>query len=848
MHKKQMAPEEQVDNNIDQAPSLDEGEEVLKNLPYFTNYFELPVNNTDYIARKNFDLRNEYLLKKYYSYKSATPYNNVENNNTEDGSLRKNSITNISDTTSSMKDIFKLRKIIDKFFDDSDIILDVHDLEEIEKFENDTEIAKKLNKGSDSNATSRISENKNDENHISTNKNYNRDSSAIERLEAIGAKCTSSYYKYIERLETVRQVDNISLSRYNVWMPAVRKNAACSLSTNGEKSIYESKTTPLFIKGTQYLSDAADPYGGMSVMPSLFGEQKLPMLVYHCAVTTGDNVYMLGGLMACYLYDEDAPSLKDFEVSGVKNLPPPLIPEIINCPSMISNPYLYVLSMSSKHLSKPEVSGQVPPPLISAQGSKITERHIFIYGGFEIKTVATFGKNGKIHLSKTAFVNGSGYILDIVTCKFTKIEILGRPYGGFNYPTVKARFGHAQAVANNQSNLSTTVSNTVSRVEKSESQSTANMDVNELRKYVESRTFNSRGNSLLTSICSIYIFGGYSQTTDDYYCTMDDMWKIEITVVSKGKLGYLKFSPSAYATMIEKPQDSGLWPSKRAFPGFVVPPVQLSSEVDFGDFETRLLERLKSSFHVETNLFDNDQKEDSPILKVQTSNTEEMSISSHLTGYSEGMQKKSSPSCLSLYSKRNGKLESESNKGKILIIHGGSDHTNVIGDMWLFNFTKETWEHEHFLIKNPQEDRYKAIDIPLVGHTLTFIGYSAVSFGGLTQDDINSVYNLGDEAKVGGDHEGLALGSNLVNYINLKTFQLESKELKLVAGTDEYKLVRDKTVNARSTVLAIGCIVAMNNGSYLLIGGVLAERSKLSKFYLRGAAVSLTLPAMSIMA
>lgn len=47
--------------------------------------------------------------------------------------------------------------------------------------------------------------------------------------------------------------------------------------------------------------------------------------------------------------------LNDFFVDGIKNLPPPLLPQVINNPSMVNNPHLYVASIPSCRFSKPKM-------------------------------------------------------------------------------------------------------------------------------------------------------------------------------------------------------------------------------------------------------------------------------------------------------------------------------------------------------------------------------------------------------------------------------------------------------------------------------------------------------------
>ncbi|CAI6900870.1 ANL_collapsed_G0053630.mRNA.1.CDS.1 [Saccharomyces cerevisiae] len=52
--------------------------------------------------------------------------------------------------------------------------------------------------------------------------------------------------------------------------------------------------------------------------------------------------------------------------------------------------------------------------------------HIFLYGGFEIKSETQVDDKGRYFIRKE-LLNNTGYILDTVTFNFSKIELVAPP-------------------------------------------------------------------------------------------------------------------------------------------------------------------------------------------------------------------------------------------------------------------------------------------------------------------------------------------------------------------------------------------------------------------------------------
>ena len=438
----------------------------------------------------------------------------------------------------------------------------------------------------------------------STATNSRKSSASQQRQqEQESAEFTAPYLKYYQRLLTVNLRGWDILKRYNLWLPTVRPDFQNILLSNrtppsnninqsekiGEMDMVErmqEKTNPLFIGGANYVPEQYDTYAGSSLVTSLFSELKLPAFTYHCSVNINDSIYILGGLIPCYQYDEEAPNLHDFVVDPIKNLPPPILEEIINDPSMISNPYLYFTNLSSNHLSKPEISGHIPPPLICAQGSKLTERHIFFYGGFELKTESTYDNEGRFYLKKSVFLNNDGYILDTMTFKFTKVEIISQQQSSTS--TLSSVSTAKKAMPSMKHPTGSSHNNVYSNMPPRFGHIL--FSTNEIPSSVDDSNFSA------SHSYSILVFGGYTQTTDDKYIAMNDLWKIEVPVQMRGKRGYCKFADTAMATLITKENCKDEWPCER---GFVSVCSIDKSILESYNFETELLENLEKNFRIE---------------------------------------------------------------------------------------------------------------------------------------------------------------------------------------------------------------------------------------------------------
>lgn len=719
-----------------------------------------------------------------------------------------------------------------------------------------------------------------------------------ERLEILRSRSTRSYFKYYKKLLTVDLRDSDVLKRHNLWMPMITKKFRFLLVPNTEAEdtsfttpvpaylqpsdldIFQKKTCPLFINGTDCVPKSYDTFSGSSVVTSIFSEYKLPSLSYHCSVELNDQLFIVGGLMACHRYDEEAPDLKDFYVDGIENLPPPLLPELINNPSMISNPHLYCVSLTSSRLTRPDISGYIPPPLVCTQGCKLTERHIFFYGGFEIKSETQVDEKGRYFIRKRAFLNNTGYILDTVTFNFSKIELAAPPYQFAIYNNFSPRFGHMQTSvsnANNNSANENTPSSTKGRRSISPyCRGNGEYKIDDLVGSSESKDYlpggsmsnitNPRSSDSLppktcspgkhtcSSVNTILIFGGYSQTGDDKYEAMNDMWKIDIPVISRGKRNYYKFADTVTATKIPVIDDPELWPSRRAFSACCVPDYFTK---DAEPIETRLLRNLRNDFSIDVEIQPGN-KPSQPLFpniphsrKEKKNGHESKHASSSGNSTSEESSSKSprnttsSPPTSPKHTPLLNGLKKGTSFGRTVAFHGGSDGYNVCCDMWWFDFDSEKWTKIDLYAKTQNEsDGMVPIKLCMVGHSMTTVGHTVMFIGGLRQGDVDRLYR--DEPLPKEIISGVPLGSGVINVVDLDTQCLQGCKLVRSDGDTKDSVVMDAHVGTPHQVLTVAGTIALVNGTMTLVGGVAADRRNISKLYMRGAVLQFILPSMNL--
>lgn len=769
-------------------------------LKYATNYVSVIAPPIGRNTKARIRTENEEWLKKYYMSKKLINH----------ATLRQGSVTSASDVSASHSDRSKSNTFLDKLLDHTEDFPDPLDFR-IPNYEMNEDLSEEEK----------------------------------ERRAITESVATSSYFSHYQKLRTVNLFNRDVLKRHTLWMPTM-KDEFKKIVTNmkdTKKPLSDHKICPLFIEGTNYIPKEYDAYGGCTMISSVFSEYKLPAFCYHCAVEVNDQVYIMGGLVACHKYDEEAPNLKDFVVDGVGNLPPPLLPKIINNPSMINNSRLYVMSVTSSHVMRLEMSGTVPPPLLCMRGSKLTERHIFFYGGLEIKTECTCDENGVYHLKKRAFLNNTGYILDTMTCRFSKIELMAQPYKFVSFPTLSARFGHMQMSIPpkhypcNHGRGNDYHDSACMDIPSSEN--STGWSSSAVSLCASPRNCNTNHGS---GLYTILIFGGYRQTGDDNYEAMNDFWRIEVPVLVRGKRGYYKFGDTAHATIIPRTNGADPWPSCRAFCGYSLADTALLGKSNPHD---GLLSRLAENFCIESAA---EKHKSKPIFPNIPHTRKE---ASHSRQHNSGKESRSdSTSSLrhrigspvqSYSSLQSRKLASE---GGVVVIHGGSDNTKVLGDMWWFDLESETWTSITTYGKDEVEGLVP-IDIRLVGQSMVSVGHISVSLGGFTQEEVDKLFL--NKASKGTTETTRKIGTDILNIFDLTTQCLQGHTVTVKGdGKDRQLVLADDKDDQINTVTSFGCQVIHSNGTIALVGGLIAQRSTVEDCYLRGTVLECVLPSVSL--
>lgn len=744
-----------------------------------------------------------------------------------------------------------------------------------------------------------------------------RNDSISQVKDIIDMKFASPYVKYYKKLLTV-DLNNLDvLKRHNLWIPIIRDDCKDLLVGDfiEEEDIFSQKTCPLFSKGLDCIPTIYDAFLGCSVMKSIFSEYKFPALIYHSSITMNKRIFMFGGLIPCYRYDAEAPNPDKYYVDGIKNLPPPLLPDIINNPTLVNNPHLYIYSIDSSRLSRPALCGQIPPPLICATVSKLTERHILFYGGFEIKTETKLNKDGKYYLKRTSLLNNTAYILDTVGLYFTKVDIVAQSYQHVRYPTFTARFGHMQVSTSDIDDigfstntptppLNTTIPGTPD---------SNSLKINKCFRMPPHGTHKPILNHLNhgVNVYTVIIFGGYRQTGDDKYEAMNDMWKLDIKVVGRGKRNFLKFDDTANAVKIPISSTDDSWPSKRAFFAYNIPTTRLiNKEVKLENLLKNLEENFKIDFKTtkrqertnSTNLSDfgkgnsnSPQQSNSRERKYSTSFGSELhhsvsmqrdhaSISSSTSSTKQKVANTATSDTQTNGLKHISTSSSqtpEGSRGRVIVIHGGSNNADVFGDMWWFNLDKGTWKRvdTYGTRCDDPKNRINA-QMKLVGHSMTTLGFMSVLVGGLSNGDVRQLYpNLlplkenpvMEKDDLEEEMEQLSTKNSAINIIDLRTSciqgSLETNAMESQECANKQEEVYEDKASANNIpsikpsssdsntpseqskshrVSSVGGCVLESEGSVFLVGGLAARRESLNKMYLRGSLLEFVLPSNSL--
>lgn len=279
-------------------------------------------------------------------------------------------------------------------------------------------------------------------------------------------KVPYTFFEYQNSKDT--SVDNTYGGVYNqnIFIPrAVLRPIDSDSETNNKN---ESLTDDELVKYEDILrkSDGVNFFTGYHSMPRLSlrastkagkflgsEENKLqcPNICYPSHVEIDDITYIFGGL--CLEKKNDFGHLgipKDVTVDKISihfpcELPPHVDKEILTSPFMTPFNFLllFEIEKSSVVYLNPDILGEFPHALCNSQGCKISNTHAFFFGGFEIHTLSVEYKDNidRWIIKRDITMNKYGYILDVKTLKFIRIEL--KSIGEVDFSI--ERIGHAIA-------------------------------------------------------------------------------------------------------------------------------------------------------------------------------------------------------------------------------------------------------------------------------------------------------------------------------------------------------------------------------------------------------------------
>lgn len=652
-----------------------------------------------------------------------------------------------------------------------------------------------------------------------SSKSYSVDTS----MEHQASEAAKIYQKYKQKFASAigSSALNDDAAKENMWVPIAAWNP--NLADMNAK-LYTSFKIRLQVP----YSDTC-PITVTKLYPPVFSETKVPALAYHSIVNLNSSLFILGGLSPCYDYSDTAPDLSSLHVDGIKNLPPPLDPAVINNPSMIPNKHLYTFDYSSSKWKKAETSGQNPPPLICIQGSMLTDRHIFYYGGFEIKhEVSIDEKTNEYFIKKRAVLNDTAYILDTLCLKFAKIQLVAQPTKYVKFPNTVPRFGHLQVSLKTHSYKSSKSASTGLDSPPSSSSSSSN-DRNAASNTLEdpmlnfvssSMTLNSDSiisptSSSTPGVYTILIMGGYKDGEDERFEPISDLWKVEVTVLSRGKRNFLKFADTALVTIIsslpQKSTDEALkreyykkWPLPR---GFMASYITDTDALKSKTMDEGLLEKLMQNFKIIENVSEKPMNADTPAPKRTMAHP---SLTKRLN--------------------------------KTLIIHGGSANGHIHGDMWFYDLDEGTWTKSVLQARDKETGDLRQVEFPLTGHTLIDHKQITVVIGGMNQLDVEQSRHWKNWKSHTERLHPIHQTSGAFTFINVPMRTIKNFPVDSLKAADRSKYTDDMMLSA----LRLCCNPVIYENDYVwTVGGLIGDTEN-SRIYLRGAISLVSFPWIDI--
>ncbi|XBW37850.1 hypothetical protein QEN19_003426 [Hanseniaspora menglaensis] len=581
------------------------------------------------------------------------------------------------------------------------------------------------------------------------------------------------YSSYLKRGNIVGSMDiEIEKTNLNVWIPV-------SFFSN---ELYQRLNNINFDDfNNNKITDVPEKRGefdGAGFTQKLYGKHKIPALTYHTAVESKDNnVYVLGGMHPYCDSFTSASALKDFYCSKMNNLPEPLSYNILENPNMVYNKFIYKIDTSLNTVIRYTPQGDVPPPLICAKVSRLNKRLLFYFGGLELITEAVVDETDdqQVFLKRKTVMNKKCYVLNVDNNVFTKIKLDVENITSKNIDSrnleMLTRFGHSQCVLTYQflkefeqgyhpflirkenrklyfeneklnSNVESKIfsndnlafnypiSSKNQPVTFSGSESIESSQKEDRDKKFSKTNFNESND-----VFNILIFGGYNLNSEGKFETMNDMWKIKLSLTSR--FDSHVFEPAAKAICFYVEEEETQTPSPRAYHSTTLLEPEMIEKKTYQNFADAteqlscLIDDLANQNEMEKFIHNKPLKNLERMNKLNTYGL------SHYSDQDPVLNK------VSNIKKNKG------NKPASLIIHGGYDRNgNMLSDFWVFSFKTFEWTKKALMAPTENSQKgfaknsrhvkpKKEIHLRLAAHNFITKGKFLISLGGVIDENTN---------------------------------------------------------------------------------------------------------------
>lgn len=162
-------------------------------------------------------------------------------------------------------------------------------------------------------------------------------------------------------------------------------------------------------------------------------QNDISRLIYHNFYAHDDIILCWGGLYnneySCFS-KIGLPANVDIAKVSVYfpvDLPPFIDRDILMSPYLSLNKHLYLFNPDRSTITLLDAfTSNLPDHLCSCSFAKISDRHVFIYGGFEVKIVRVYHDDttDRWIVEKDLVLNEDGYIMDTITFKFVKVPLV----------------------------------------------------------------------------------------------------------------------------------------------------------------------------------------------------------------------------------------------------------------------------------------------------------------------------------------------------------------------------------------------------------------------------------------